>query len=33
MHKDVFITELKLPAGIDVNDLTKEEFDYLLKIS
>ena len=33
MPKDVFITELKLPAGKDVNDLTKEEFDYLLKIS
>ena len=33
MPKDVFITELKLPAGKDINDLTKEEFDYLLKIS
>ena len=33
MPKDVFITELKLPAGKDVNDLTKEEFDYLLKTS
>lgn len=33
MPKDVFITEIKLPAGKDVNDLTKEEFDYLLQTS
>ena len=33
MPDDVFITEVKLPAGKDVNDLTKEEFDYYLSLS
>jgi DNA primase len=31
MPKDVFITEVRLPAGKDVNDLTKEEIDYTLE--
>lgn len=33
MPKDVFITEVKLPAGKDVNDLTKEEIDYYYSLS
>ena len=33
MPKDVMITDLRLPAGKDVNDLTKEQFELLLKNS
>lgn len=33
MPKDVMITDLRLPAGKDVNDLTKEQFETLLKNS
>lgn len=33
IRKDVFVTVVRLPAGKDVNDLTKEEFDNLLKTS
>lgn len=33
MPKDVFITDIRLPAGKDVNDLTKEEFDYYYNLS
>lgn len=33
MPDDVFITDVRLPAGKDVNDLTKEEFDYYLSLS
>ncbi len=30
---DVFITDVIMPPGKDVNDLTKEQFEYLLKLS
>lgn len=33
MPKDVFITEVRLPAGKDVNDLTKEEIDHYYNLS
>ena len=33
MPKDVFITELKMPLGKDVNDLTYDEFMSILKSS
>ena len=33
MPKDVFITELKMPVGKDVNDLTKDEFISILQSS
>ena len=33
MPDDVFITEVHLPAGKDVNDLSKEEFEQCLNSS
>lgn len=30
IRKDVFVDEIKLPEGKDINDLTKEEFDNLV---
>lgn len=33
MPKDIFITEVHLPAGKDVNDLSKEEFEVCLNLS
>ena len=33
MSKDVIITNINMPDGKDINDLSKEEFEYLLSIS
>lgn len=33
MPKDIFITDVRLPAGKDVNDLSEEEFRYYLSLS
>lgn len=33
MPKDIFITDVRLPAGKDINDLTFEEFQYYLSLS
>jgi len=33
MPNDIFITDVLLPAGKDLNDLTKDEFDYYYNLS
>ena len=33
MPSDIFLTEVRLPSGKDVNDLTYEEFQYYLSLS